>query len=246
MKRPASANTRFVSQVKLFPKQYDYIGIGQIVVQNYKAACIDDRGEEKGEVGAGFAERYKVRLCHKNSPETSDNILVNALRETDFPSGQCALDVYIPLAPNTFVNIHRNKKSQQYFITSVISNPNSVFNPDNILAEGRCTPKSGFVPGLNWIQVPEGNIGYNARNAGIASTQRGSAVVNEKAAGMLAEFSNLDKIQDRDKVTFNVPVACEPFNPGAVQKDVQNFIKSIENIREDLGDGQESIQKIQK
>ena len=98
MKRPASANTRFVSQEKLFPNQYDYIGIGQIVGQNYKAACIDDRGEEKGEVGAGFAERYKIRLCHKNSPETSDDILVNALRETDFPSGQCALDVYIPLA----------------------------------------------------------------------------------------------------------------------------------------------------
>ena len=225
----------------LFNQQYEYVGIGQIIADKYYEACAKDRGTEKGKPGAGFAERYKVRMCYFNSFTTKDEILVNALRQTDLPSGQGACGINIPLTPNTFVNIHQNKTSKQYYITSVMTSPNCSYVPNN--QEGTCGPKSGFVAGLNWIKVPTTHIKENKSGTG-----------NETGAGAPCVFSLQDKLQDDDrKLSIAVPLACKTVNVGGINTQIKNLIKSLEKAKKDLfgpgsfvADSQEWIAKRQE
>lgn len=226
----------------LFNEQYEYTGIGQIIADKYYEACAKDRGTQKGKPGAGFAERYKVRLCYHNSSITKEEILVNALRQTDLPSGQGACGINIPLTPNTFVNIHRNKTSKQYYITSVMTSPNCSFDPQNEELQG-CGPKSGFVAGLNWIKVPTTHIKEDKSGTG-----------NETGAGAPCVFSLQDKLQDDDrKLSIAVPLACKTVNIGGINTEIKNLIKSLEKAKKDLfgpgsfvADSQEWIAKRQE
>ena len=207
----------------LFRQQYEYVGIGQITADNYIESCAKDRGDVKGKPGAGFAERYKVKLCYYNSATTSENILVYAIRHTDLPSGQGACGINIPLTPNTFVNIHRNNTSKKYYITSVMTSPNCSYDPQSQEFQG-CGPKSGFVAGLNKIQVPTTHIKEDKSGTG-----------NETGAGAPCVFSLQDKLQDDDrKLSIAVPLACKTVNVGGINTEIKNLIKSLEKAKKDL------------
>ena len=104
--------TQYLYQPYVFDqdKEYEFIGIGQIVdPKTYKLFCVPNKGGNKGEDAKGWGERYKVRLCFRNSNETNDEDLIDATRNMSFPSGHAGLQIYVPLAPNTFVNIHKNR-----------------------------------------------------------------------------------------------------------------------------------------
>ena len=207
----------------LFRQQYEYVGIGQITADNYIESCAKDRGDVKGKPGAGFAERYKVKLCYYNSATTSENILVYAIRQTDLPSGQGACGINIPLTPNTFVNIHRNNTSKKYYITSVMTSPNCSYDPQSQEFQG-CGPKSGFVAGLNKIQVPTTHIKEDKSGTG-----------NETGAGNACVFSLQDKLQDDDRrLSISVPLACQQVNISGINTEIKNLIKSLEKAKKDI------------
>jgi len=202
-------------------REYEYIGIGQISSETYKEFCIPNRGEEKGKDAKGWSEKYKVRMCSLNSKETPDDQLIDAIRQTDFPSGQAALQMYIPLAPDSFVNIHRSRFNRQYYITSLINNPTCAFEKNKEGEDSKgCTPKTGFVPGAGqWIRVPSSNID-------------GSDIANLGGAGADCKFSQSDKDFDKQTQNFFVPPACKPFDSSAINSAIKNLKKDIEGLKE--------------
>lgn len=213
-----------------FDKEYEYIGIGQISSETYKEFCIPNRGDEKGKDAKGWSERYKVRLCSLNSKETPDDQLIDAIRQTDFPTGQAGLQMYIPLAPDSFVNIHKSRFNKQYYITSLINNPLCVFEKKK---EGKddkgCTPKSGFTAGLaQFAVVPSSNI-------------KGSEVANLNGAGTDCKFSQSDDDFDKLKQNFTVPTACKPFDSNAINSSLKQLKQDIEGLRNKLNGPQSAL-----
>jgi len=163
--------TQYLYQPYVFDqdKEYEFIGIGQIVdPKTYKLFCVPNKGGQKGEDAKGWGERYKVRLCFRNSNETNDEDLIDATRNMSFPSGHAGLQIYIPLAPNTFVNIHKNRLNRQYIISSVIGSSLCSFSDSKDPGKG-CAPKSGFGAGIGGFTVPDTNTD-------------GGKVVNENGA----------------------------------------------------------------
>ena len=206
-----------------FDKEYEYIGIGQISKETYEKFCTPNRGDEKGKDAKGWSERYKVRLCALHSNETPDEQLIDAIRQTDFPSGQAGLQMYMPLAPDSFVNIHKSRFNKQYYITSLINNSLCEFEKNKEGEDNKgCTPKSGFVTGSGqWIRVPSSNI-------------KDSNVVNLAGAGADCKFSQSDEDFDKLKANFFVPSACKPFDSNAINNSLKNLKKDIEGLRNKL------------
>jgi hypothetical protein len=206
-----------------FDKEYEYIGIGQISSETYKQFCVPNRGEEKGKDAAGWSERYKVRLCFLNSKETPEDQLIDAIRQTDFPSGQAGLQMYMPLAADSFVNIHKSRFNRQYYITSLLNNPicKSEKNKKGEDKKG-CHPGSGFSAGLaQYAVVPSSNIS-------------GSDIANLNGAGADCKFSQSDEDFEKLKANFNVPSACKPFDSNAINNSLKNMKKDIEALRNKL------------
>ena len=206
-----------------FDKEYEYIGIGQISSETYKQFCVPNRGEEKGKDAVGWSERYKVRLCSLHSKKTPDDQLIDAIRQTDFPTGQAGLQMYMPLAADSFVNIHKSRFNKQYYITSLINNPLCVFEKNKEGEDSKgCTPKSGFAAGLaQYSVVPSSNI-------------KDSDVVNLNGAGADCKFSQSDEDFEKLKANFNVPSACKPFDSNAINNALKNMKKDIEGLRNKL------------
>ncbi len=201
-----------------FDAEYEFIGIGQIAdPQTFKKACVANYGDIKGTDSKGWGERYKVRLCFRNSKDTPADQLIDAIRQMTFPSGHAALQLYIPLAPNTFVNIHKSRFNKQYYITSVIGNTLCSFSESKNPIEG-CAPRSGFGAGLGGFTVPSTHID-------------GSKVVNEPGAGAPCKISEADKQLQELNEYINVPSACKPFDSNAINRDLINLKKSIESLR---------------
>ena len=213
-----------------FDREYEYIGIGQISAETYKEFCIPNRGDEKGKDAKGWSERYKVRLCSLNSKETPDDQLIDAIRQTDFPSGQAALQMYMPLAPDSFVNIHKSRFNKQYYITSLINNPLCVFEKKKEGEDDKgCTPKSGFTAGLaQFAVVPSSNI-------------KDSEVANLNGAGADCKFSQSDDDFDKLKQNFYVPSACRPFDSNAINNSLKSLKKDIEALRNKLNGPQSAL-----
>lgn len=208
----------------------EYIGIGQISGEVYKDFAIPNRGEEKGKEPAGWSERYKVRLCSLNSEETPDDQLIDAIRRNDLPSGQGGLQIYMPLAPDTFVHIKKDKNSRNYYIESVINNPLGSFEKNK---EGQnnkgCTPKSGFTSGTSsFAKVPSSNI-------------KGSDVVNLNGAGVDYKFSQSDDDFDKLKEKIPIPSACKPFDTNAINSSLKQLKKDIEALRNKLNGPQSAL-----
>lgn len=201
----------------------EYIGIGQISGEVYKDFVVPNRGGEKGKDPSGWSERYKVRLCSLISKETPDAQLIDAIRRNDLPGGQGGLQIYMPLAPDTFVHIKRDKTSKNYFIDSVINNPIGTFEKNKEGQDNRgCAPKSGFTSGLSQLAtVPSSNI-------------KGSDVVNLNGAGVDYKFSQSDDDFDKLKEKFPVPSACKPFDTNAINSSLKQMKKDIESLREKL------------
>ena len=206
-----------------FDKEYEYIGIGQISSETYKQFCVPNRGEEKGKDAVGWSERYKVRLCFLNSKETPEDQLIDAIRQTDFPSGQAGLQMYMPLAPDSFVNVHKSRFNKQYYITSLINNSLCVFEKNKEGEDKKgCAPKSGFTAGLSqFTVVPSSNI-------------KDSDIVNLSGAGADCKFSQSDEDFEKLKANFSVPSACKPFDSNAINNSLKNMKKDIEGLRNKL------------
>lgn len=211
-----------------FNTEYEFVGIGQIVDPiTYKSFCVPNKGGEKGKDAEGWGERYKVRICFRNSNETRNEDLIDAIRQIPFPSGHAGLQISMPLAPNTFVNIHqrliKNKINRfpipQYFITSVIGNALCSFSDSKDPKQG-CAPRSGFSAGLGGFSVPDTHIEDGSPN-----------VANENGAGANCKISVQDKqLQELNK-GITVPSACKPFDPSGINKDLINLKKDIEGLR---------------
>lgn len=214
--------TRYSNQPYVFDfdREYEFIGVGQIVdPTTYKSVCVPNKGGEKGKDAKGWGERYKVRLCFRNSNETKNEDLIDAIRQMSFPSGHAGLQISMPLAPNTFVNVHKSLFNNQYFITSVIGNALCSFSDSKDPKQG-CAPRSGFRAGLGGFSVPDTHI------------EDGSAkVANENGAGANCKISKQDKqLQELNK-NVTVPSACKPFDSSAINRDLINLKKDIEGLR---------------
>lgn len=204
-----------------FDAEYEFIGIGQIAdPQTFKKACVANYGNKKGEETKGWGERYKVKLCFRNSKDTPNDQLIDAIRQVNFPSGHAALQLYIPLAPNTFVNVHKSRFNKQYYITSVIGNTLCSFSDSKNSTDG-CTPRSGFGAGLGGFTVPATHID-------------GSKVVNEPGAGAPCKISEADKDLQKLNEYITVPSACKPFDSNAINRDIINLKKDIESLRNSI------------
>ena len=201
----------------------EYIGIGQISSKVYKDFAVPNRGGEKGKEPSGWSERYKVRLCSLNSKETPDDQLIDAIRRNDLPSGQGGLQIYMPLAPDTFVHIKKDKISKNYFIESVITNPLGKFEKNKEGEDkGGCAPKSGFSAGLaQYSIVPSSNI-------------KDSDTVNLNGAGVDYSYSQSDDDFDKLKEKLPIPSACKPFDSNAINNALKNMKKDIEGLRNKL------------
>lgn len=202
-------------------KEYEYIGIGQISSETYKQFCVPNRGGEKGKEPSGWSERYKVRLCSLNSKETPDDQLIDATRQTDFPSGQAGLQMYMPLAAGTFVNIYKNRFNRQYYISSTVNSSLCKIEKKKKGEEDKkgCRPENGFFEGST---VPSSNIA-------------GSEVVNLNGAGADCTFSQSDlDFQKSLSEVFPLPSACKPFDSNAINNGLKNMKKDIEALRNKL------------
>lgn len=216
-----------------FDREYEFIGVGQIVdPTTYKSVCIPNKGGEKGEDAKGWGERYKVRLCFRNSDETQNEDLVDATRQMSFPSGHAGLQISMPLAPNTFVNVHKNRLTRQYFITSVIGSALCSFSDSEDPGKG-CAPRSGFGAGLGGFTVPATHID-------------GAKVSNENGAGANCAISAADKqLQELNKY-ISVPSACKPFDPSAINRDLINLKKDIEGLRNKINGPNSNLSNAEK
>ena len=227
--------TQYLYQPYVFDqdKEYEFIGIGQIVdPKTYKLFCVPNKGGNKGEDAKGWGERYKVRLCFRNSNETNDEDLIDATRNMSFPSGHAGLQIYIPLAPNTFVNIHKNRLNRQYIISSVIGSALCSFSDSKDPGKG-CAPKSGFGAGIGGFTVPDTNTD-------------GGKVVNENGAGADCTISNSDKqLQELNKYIF-APSACNPIDSNAINRDLINLKKDIEGLRNKINGPNSALSNAEK
>lgn len=214
-------------------KEYEFIGIGQIVdPKTYKLFCVPNKGDTKGEDAKGWGERYKVRLCFRNSNETKDEDLIDATRHMSFPSGHAGLQIYVPLAPNTFVNIHKNRLNRQYIISSVIGSSLCSFSDNKDTKQG-CAPRSGFGAGIGGFTVPDTNTD-------------GGKVVNENGAGADCTISAADK-QQRDLNKHIVgPSACTPVDSNAINRDLINLKKDIEGLRNKINGPNSALSNAEK
>lgn len=205
-----------------FDKEYEFIGIGQISSESFKEFCVANYGDEKGKDSKGWGARYKVRLCFRNDNTTPDDQLIDAIVQASFPSGHAGIQISFPLAPNTYVNIHRSRFSKQYFITSVIGNTRCVFTDVKDESKG-CAPRSGFEAGLGGFTVPASHISEDGQ------------VANEAGAGAPCKISEADK--DWIKLgnqNIHVPSACKPFDSSAINNSLKNLKKDIEGLRNQL------------
>ena len=200
-------------------REYEFIGIGQIAdPQTYKDACIPNMGTKKGEETKGWGQRYKVRLCFKNSKRTPNNELIDAEVQFSFPSGLAAIEISFKIPPNTFVNVYRNKLNRQYYIKEIIGSKICSFSDKKDPKEG-CAPRSGFGVGANSIgPVPD-------------THNDGSKVVNETAAGADCVISESDKQLMELNKAITLPSACQPFDSSGINRDLINLKKSIEGLR---------------
>lgn len=215
--------TRYLNQPYIFDfdKEYEFIGIGKIVGGDvYKKACVENSGNIKGKDPKGWGERYKVRLCFQNSKETPDDQLIDAIRQMTFPSGHAGLQMYMPLPPECFVNVHKSRFNKQYYITSVIGNTLCTFSDSN--SNENCAPRSGFKAGLGGFTVPASHI-------------EGSKPANETAAGAPCKISQADEdfVKLANEIA-NVPSACKPFDSNAINSSLKNLKKDIESLRKRL------------
>jgi hypothetical protein len=227
--------TQYLYQPYVFDqdKEYEFIGIGQIVdPKTYKLFCVPNKGGNKGEDAKGWGERYKVRLCFRNSDETNDEDLIDATRNMSFPSGHAGLQIYVPLAPNTFVNIHKNRLNRQYIISSVIGSSLCSFSDSKDPGKG-CAPKSGFGAGIGGFTVPDTNTD-------------GGKVVNENGAGADCTISNSDKqLLELNKYVF-APSACNPIDSNAINRDLINLKKDIEGLRNKINGPNSALSNAEK
>lgn len=204
-----------------FDKEYEFIGIGQISSESYKQFCVANYGNVKGQDSKGWGERYKVRLCFHNSDDTPDDQLIDAELRTSLPSGHAGLQIKVPIAPNTFVNVHKSRFNKQYYITSIIGSTLCTFSDSTDSKKG-CAPRSGFTAGLGqFVTVPASHIDE-------------SKPANEAGAGAPCKISEADKDFDLLNQVIAVPSACKPFDSNAINKDLINLKKNIENLRKKL------------
>lgn len=214
-------------------KEYEFIGIGQIVdPKTYKLFCVPNKGDTKGEDAKGWGERYKVRLCFRNSNETKDDELIDATRHMSFPSGHAGLQIYVPLAPNTFVNIHKNRLNRQYIISSVIGSALCSFSDSKDPKQG-CAPRSGFGVGIGGFTVPDTNTD-------------GAKVVNENGAGADCVISAADKQQQELNKYIFAPSACTPIDSNAINRDLINLKKDIEGLRNKINGPNSALSNAEK
>jgi hypothetical protein len=202
-------------------KEYEFIGIGQISSESFKEFCVENYGDEKGKDAKGWGARYKVRLCFRNDDKTPDDQLIDALVQASFPSGHAGIQISFPLAPNTFVNIHRSRFNKQYIISSVIGNTRCIFTDVNDESKG-CAPRSGFKPGLGGFTVPASHISEDGK------------VANEAGAGAPCKISQADKDQQKLNELLIFPSACKPFDSNAINNSLKNLKKDIEGLRSQL------------
>jgi hypothetical protein len=204
-----------------FDKEYEFIGIGQISSDSFKQFCVANYGNEKGKDTKGWGARYKVRLCFRNDNKTPDNQLIDATVQSSFPSGHAGIQLSFPLAPNTFVNIHRSRFNKQYFITSVIGNTLCAFS-DSKDSSNSCAPRSGFEAGLGGFAVDASHISKDGK------------VANEAAVGAPCKISQADEDLQKLNQYINVPSACRPFDSNAINNSLKNLKKDIEGLRNQL------------
>ncbi len=202
-------------------KEYEFIGIGQISSESFKEFCVENYGDEKGKDAKGWGARYKVRLCFRNDDKTPDDQLIDALVQASFPSGHAGIQISFPLAPNTFVNIHRSRFNKQYIISSVIGNTRCIFTDVNDESKG-CAPRSGFKPGLGGFTVPASHISEDGK------------VANEAGAGAPCKISQADKDLQKLNERLIFPSACKPFDSNAINNSLKNLKKDIESLRSQL------------
>jgi len=227
--------TQYLHQPYVYDQdnEYEFIGIGQIVdPKTYKLFCVPNKGEKKGEDAKGWGERYKIRLCFRNSNETKDEDLIDATRHMSFPSGHAGLQIYVPLAPNTFVNIHKNKLNRQYVISSVIGSALCSFSDSKDPKQG-CAPRSGFGAGIGGFTVPDTNTD-------------GGKVVNENGAGADCVISAADKQQQELNKYVYAPSACNPIDSNAINRDLINLKKSIEGLRNKINGPNSALTNAEK
>lgn len=214
-------------------KEYELVGIGQIVgPKSYKDYSVKNKGGIKGETAKGWGEKYKVRLCFRNSDTTKDEDLIDAERRLKLPSGQGGLQICMPLSPNTFVVIKRNRLNKQYFIDEVINSSLCSFSDSKDPGKG-CAPRSGFGAGIDGITVPDTNTD-------------GGKVVNENGVGADCVISAADKQQiELNKYTY-LPSACNPIDSNAINRDLINLKKDIEGLRNKINGPNSALSNAEK
>jgi hypothetical protein len=214
-------------------KEYELVGIGQIVgPKSYKDYSVKNKGGIKGETAKGWGEKYKVRLCFRNSDTTKDEDLIDAERRLKLPSGQGGLQICMPLSPNTFVVIKRNRLNKQYFIDEVINSSLCSFSDSKDPGKG-CAPRSGFGAGIGGLTVPDTNTD-------------GGKVVNENGVGADCVISAADKQQiELNKYTY-LPSACVPVDSNAINRDLINLKKDIEGLRNKINGPNSTLSNAEK
>lgn len=214
-------------------KEYELIGIGQIVgPKSYKDYSVKNKGGIKGETAKGWGEKYKVRLCFRNSDTTKDEDLIDAERRLKLPSGQGGLQICMPLSPNTFVIIKQNRLNKQYFIDEVINSSLCSFSDSKDPGKG-CAPRSGFGAGINGLTVPDTNTD-------------GEKVVNENGVGADCVISAADKQQQELNKYIFAPSACTPIDSNAINRDLINLKKDIEGLRNKINGPNSALSNTEK
>jgi hypothetical protein len=167
---------------------------------------------------------YKIFICGEHDEGTPVESLPWA--SPYGPAGLRNESSFVPaLPPNTYVEVIQHGMMEGapfYWIVNILPNYNTQL--DGSKSQAFCTPGSGFVPGSESYFVPEDSI--NETKTGIAAGAEANISVPNLSDGK--------QNKDNESIIIPQPIECVKVDTAAINKDIENLLKEIENIRTEL------------
>ena len=196
---------------------HQVVGIGQIADEE---SAVETMQQQKfnPEGTDILLRRYKIRICSQHDDTVPVKDLPWAYGQSP-TSGLRGESCGIPFYPiNTFVTVFQDPQTGLYYIGDV--HPNSVAELPTKKAPG-CAPASGFKPGSALFYVPDTHTD-------------GSKIISGSEWYGTAVPSKADDKQDSHNEVITIPTACRPVNTDAINSELTNLIKGIEELRTGL------------
>jgi hypothetical protein len=217
-----NSNSQFKPQIAQIADEKSYVE----TIQNKKFT--EDRVSQDG-TGI-ILRRYKIRICSMHDDTTPIEDLPWAYGQSP-TSGLGAASSPAPrYAANTFVTVFQDPDTGIYYIDDV--HPNSVGILSTTKAPG-CSAASGFTPGSALFYVPQTHYKENR-------------LVNG------AEWFNTPRPSEEDKKQNNLnkdlvlPSKCRKVDTEAINKEIENLLKDVQKLKQDLLGEDSFLQTSQK